>query len=326
MSESTQTDPSHVVILSGGVGGAKLVLGMSQIVTHEQLTVIANTGDDFEHLGLSISPDLDTLMYTLGGLVNPETGWGCRDESWNFMGALEKLGAPTWFRLGDRDLATHIERSRRLTAGKTLTETTAELCTRLGVHARILPMSNDVVRTKIITPNDAIDFQHYFVREQAKPAITGLEYRGADDAQAAPGVIEALQAPGLAAIIIAPSNPWLSVNPILAIDAIRAAIIESPAPVIAVSPIVDGAAIKGPTAKIMRELGLDASALAIAQHYRELLDAFILDRTDQQMTARIEALGLRVVSIDTIMKCLDDKTRVAGAALELAQALSGITK
>jgi LPPG:FO 2-phospho-L-lactate transferase len=311
-----------VAVLSGGVGGAKLVLGLSRVLSDGQLTVIANTGDDFEHLGLAISPDLDTLTYTLAGEVNAETGWGLRDESWHFMEALAQLGGETWFRLGDRDLATHVERTRRLAAGERLTEITRDFCRRLGVATRILPMSDQAVRTRVSTDRGPLDFQHYFVREQAAPEVIGLDYVGASDSFPSDEVLEVLRKTDLSAIIIAPSNPYLSIDPILAIPAIKEALRGTNAPVVAVSPIVHGIAIKGPTAKIMSELGLTASADNIARHYDELLDGFILDSTDGNMVAEIETSALKVTSCDTIMRSLEDKIRVANATLEFADSLS----
>lgn len=310
-----------VVVLSGGVGGAKLVLGLSHVLNDEQLVVVANTGDDFEHLGLAIAPDIDTLIYTLAGQVNPETGWGLRDETWRFMEALEKLGAETWFRLGDRDLATHIDRSRRLANGESLTAITANFCRRLSVKARILPMTDDTVRTRVATDAGLLDFQHYFVRDQARPAVTGLTYAGAAEAAATQEVLDALRKPGVSAIIIAPSNPYLSIDPILAIPAIKSAIRDSEAPVVAVSPIVAGKAIKGPTAKIMTELGLPVSATSIANHYRGLIDGFILDSTDGNMMRQLEAPDLTATNCDTIMASLEDKIRVARSSLEFAESL-----
>jgi len=312
----------NVVVLSGGVGGAKLVLGLSRILTDGQLTVIANTGDDFEHLGLAISPDLDTLTYTLAGEVNAETGGGLRHETWSFMASLEQLGGETWFRLGDRDLATHIERTRRLAAGESLTEITGDFCRSLTVTTNILPMSDEAVRTRIRTDNGPLDFQHYFVRDQAVPKVIGLDYVGAADAAPSDKVLEVLRKTNLSAIIIAPSNPYLSIDPILAIPAIDAAIRGADAPVVAVSPIVHGMAVKGPTAKIMTELDLTASADNIARHYGDLINGFILDTTDGNMVEQIETPSLKVTSCDTIMKSLEDKIRVANSSLEFAHSLS----
>jgi LPPG:FO 2-phospho-L-lactate transferase len=311
---------SRYTVLSGGVGGAKLVLGLAQLFPDERLTVIANTGDDFTHLGLAISPDLDTLMYTLAGEVNAETGWGRQDESWNFMDSLEKLGGDTWFRLGDRDLATHVERTQQLAAGKNLTEVTANLCSRLEVRTRILPMTDDAVRTHVDTDAGPLGFQQYFVRDRAEPSVTRLTYPGADAARPAAGVLEALQ--DTDAIFIAPSNPYLSIDPILAIAPIREAIVSAAAPVIAVSPIVGDAAIKGPTAKIMKELGFEVSAVSIARHYHGLIDGFVLDSTDRDMAEQVENLGLGVTICDTIMRTLENKARLARAIVDFAASLA----
>ena len=311
-----------VVVLSGGVGGAKLALGLSRVLTDEQLTVIGNTGDDFEHLGLAISPDLDTLMYTLAGEINPETGWGMDHETWSFLDALEKLGGETWFRLGDRDLATHIERTRRLAEGESLSEITRDFCNKMKVSTKILPMSDDTVRTQVQTDRGQLDFQHYFVRDRAIPKVIGLDYVGASAVEPCLEVLEVLRKTDLAAIIIAPSNPYLSIDPILAIPAIDAAIRATNAPIIAVSPIVQGMAIKGPTAKIMAELGIEPSAGNIARHYGDLIDGFILDATDGTMAEQIESADLKVTSCDTIMRSLEDKIRVANLSLDFANSIS----
>lgn len=310
-----------VVVLSGGVGGAKLVTGLDHLLDDGQLVIIANTGDDFEHLGLAISPDLDTLMYTLAGRVNTDTGWGLRDETWSFMDALATLGAETWFRLGDRDVATHVERTRRLRAGQSLTDVTRFFCKQLSVTRRILPMTDQPVRTHVLTDDGPLDFQHYFVRDAAKPRVTGLDYAGAADARATDEVLRALQDPHLTAVIIAPSNPYLSIDPILAVKEITAAIRAAEAPIVAVSPIVRGLAIKGPTAKIMVELGRDASALEVARHYGGLLDGFILDTTDGNMLKQVESEGLRATSCNTMMDTAEDKIRVARTTLKFAESL-----
>jgi len=310
-----------VVALTGGVGGAKLVLGLSHILEDAQLTAIVNTGDDFEHLGLPICPDLDTLMYTLAGEVNPETGWGCRDETWSFMHALERLHTETWFRIGDRDLATHVVRAQLLAEQATLTEVTQILCTRLSIRTRILPMSDAPVRTRVVTDCGRLDFQHYFVRERAEPVVRKLEYAGADSAEPTAAVLAALRDPDLAAIVIAPSNPYLSIDPILAVPGLRAAVCATAAPIVAVSPIVGGTALKGPTAKIMSELGIEPSAVAISRHYGTLLDGFIVDEQDRKMVSGPKKLDLPIRIDDTIMNTLDDKIRLARATLDFARSI-----
>ena len=312
----------HIVALTGGVGGAKLVLGLSRILADTQLTAIVNTGDDFEHLGLPICPDLDTLMYTLAGEVNPETGWGCRDETWSFMNAIERLRAETWFRLGDRDLATHVVRAQLLAEQATLTEVTQVLCERLSIRTRVLPMSDTPVRTRVMTDHGRLDFQHYFVRDRARPVVSALEYAGADSAVPTPAVLSALGDPDLAAIVIAPSNPYLSIDPILAVPGLHAALRTAAAPIIAVSPIVGGIALKGPAAKIMEELGIEPSAESVARHYGSLLDGFIVDEQDRKMVSGAKKIDLPIRIYDTIMNTLDDKISLARETLDFARSIS----
>ena len=305
-------------VLSGGIGGAKLVLGLQQILPAEQLQVIANTGDDFDHLGLPICPDLDTLMYTLAGTVNSVTGWGLRDESWHFMDALEQLGGATWFKLGDRDLATHIRRRQLLNAGRNLSEATTELFQAANVQTRVWPMSNSTVRTRIYTDSEILDFQDYFVRLQAEPVATGFSYAGSNEAAGSPGALAALTMDNLAAVIVSPSNPWLSIDPILSLSDIKSTITNCYAPVVGISPIVGGCAIKGPTAKLMREMNMEVSAYSIARHYKGILDGLIIDHEDADQRAAIEALGLRVSITNTIMKTLQEKKALAQFTLEFA--------
>ncbi len=248
-----------MVALSGGIGGAKLALGLSRIVAADNLLVVANVGDDFEHLGLHVSPDVDTLMYTLAGLDNTKLGWGRRDETWSFMETLAALGGEDWFRLGDRDLAVHVERTRRLRLGETLSAITADFCRRLGVGPCVLPVTNDPVRTRLRTDEGWLDFQDYFVRLQCRPVVRELAFKGADEARPHPDLLAALRDERLRAVIICPSNPFISVEPILAVPGTREAISACLAPVIAVSPIIGGRAVKGPTAKMMTELGMAPS-------------------------------------------------------------------
>src|ERR1700726_3117190 len=263
-----------VLALSGGIGGAKLALGLSRVLPPGELTIVANTGDDFEHLGLLISPDFDTLLYTLAGLNDAARGWGRGDETWTFMKALSALGGETWFQLGDGDLAIHVERTRRLAAGETLSHITDDFCRRLGVGARLLPMSEDRVRTHVRTSDGWLDFQDYFVRRRCAPEVNELAYDGAAQARPHPAFISALADGRLRAVIICPSNPYLSVDPILAPPGVRAALKACPAPVIAVSPIIGGRAVKGPTAKMMSELGSPVTAAAGAQHHGGLIDPY----------------------------------------------------
>ena len=312
------TADAFVLALTGGVGGAKLCLGLQRVLPAGALRVIVNTGDDFEHLGLAISPDVDTTLYTLAGLANTELGWGRQDETWSFMRVLATLGGPTWFRLGDADLALHIERTRRLAAGETLTNIIADIARRFGIPSRVLPMSDDSVRTMVGTAEGELGFQEYFVRERCAPEVTRLRYAGADSARIASAAADALEDPRLAAIIIAPSNPYLSIDPALAIPGMRSALHARRAPVIAVTPLIGDAAVKGPTAKIMRELGLAPSALTVCEHYRNFIDGFVLDERDAALAGR---LALPMKLCDTLMHSLEDRERVARCALALAQEL-----
>ncbi len=307
-----------VLALSGGVGGAKLALGLSHVVAPENLLIVANTGDDFEHLGLSISPDIDTLTYALAGLDNQILGWGRRDETWSFMETLGALGGPAWFRLGDRDLALHVQRTLRLKAGDSLAAITADITARLGIAARILPMSNDPVRTRVDSDEGILDFQDYFVGRQCRPVVKSFHFAGAEAATPHPDFLAALQNPRLRAVIICPSNPFISVEPILALPGIRAALAACPAPVVAVSPIIGGKAVKGPTAKMMTELGIIPSAAAVAQRYGHLLNGYIIDTKDE---AEAQGLALRTVLAPTLMTTLDDKIALARTALDLADSL-----
>ena len=307
-----------VLALSGGVGGAKLALGLYRVLPPEALSVVANTGDDFVHLGLHVSPDLDTLLYTLSGLDNPETGWGRRGETWTFMQALASLGGETWFKLGDGDLATHVERTRRLAAGESLSEITDDFRRRLGIRARLLPMSDDPVRTWLLTDEGRLDFQDYFVRRQARPAVREILYDGAAAARPQPQIMAALADPALRLVVLCPSNPFLSIDPILALPDLRAALAACSAPVVAVSPIIGGRAVKGPTAKIMGELGLPIADAAVARHYRDILDLYIADAADAD---RLGDLDLPVRFVPTLMATLADREALARAVLLAAAGL-----
>src|SRR6516165_140331 len=266
-----------VVAVSGGIGGAKLALGLSRIVPGDNLLVIANVGDDFEHLGLHVSPDVDTLMYTLAGLDNTKLGWGRKDETWSFMETLTALGGEDWFRLGDRDLAVHVERTRRLRQGEALSAITNDFCRRLGVGPRVLPATDDRLRTRLRTDEGWLDFQDYFVRLQCRPVIRELAFEGAEHARPHPELLAALRDEQMRAVIVCPSNPFISIEPILAASGMREALSACAAPVIAVSPIIGGRALKGPTAKMMAELGLTPSAAAVAERYRGLIDGYVMD-------------------------------------------------
>jgi len=305
-----------VLALSGGVGGAKLALGLYRTLPPDTLTIVANTGDDFEHLGLAISPDLDTLLYTLSGQDNPELGWGRRGETWNFMAALEALGGETWFRLGDGDLATHVERTRRLNSGESLSSIIDDFRRRLGIAARLIPMSDDPVRTRLLTPEGWLDFQDYFVRLRCAPIVQEIAFAGAERASAHPDLVAALADPRLRAVVVCPSNPFISVDPILAVPGIRAALRQCPAPVVAVSPIIAGKAVKGPTAKMMAELGLPVDAAAVARHYGDFLDLYIADEED---AASIAGLDVPVVLARTLMQTLADREALARTVIAAAE-------
>jgi len=319
---SAAANRNLVVALCGGIGGAKLALGLSRVVAGADLMVVANTGDDFEHFGLAISPDLDTVMYTLAGLDDPQRGWGRRNETWTFMAALEALGGETWFALGDGDLATHVERTRRLRAGEALSTVTADFCRRLGIAARLVPMTDDIVRTRLRTDEGWLDFQDYFVRRRCAPRILEVIYDGAGTARAHPDVLAALGDPRLRAVVICPSNPFLSIEPILAVPDLREAMARAAAPVVAVSPIIGGRAVKGPTAKMMSELGLEVSAAAVTRRYRDLLDAYVLDGAD---AADAGKLGIPVTLAHTLMTTLADRENLAQHVLASADALAKAT-
>ena len=317
-----QPRPGSFTLLSGGVGGAKLALGLDRILQPGQLEIIANTGDDFEHLGLPVCPDIDTLIYTLAGVADPDKGWGLANESWAFMRAVEELHGPAWFSLGDRDLETHAHRRVLLREGLSLTAATRQLCDLHELRSRVLPMSDSKVSTHIRTSSEIIDFQNYFVRLKAEPEAVGFEYRGSETAQATQAVLDALSHPDLAAVLIAPSNPWLSIDPILSLSDICSAVNNVRAPVIAVSPVIGGTAVKGPTAKLMRELGLTVGNPAIAEHYAGVIDGLIIDSADAAEAPAVEALGIRVAVTDTLMQRVEEKTALAGFALDFAHALA----
>ncbi len=311
------SDKRNWVALSGGVGGAKLALGLVRVLG-ERLTVIVNTGDDFEHLGLHVSPDIDTAIYTLADVVNPDTGWGRRNETWTFMRAIGELGGPSWFNLGDGDLAMHVERTRRLRAGESLTEICAFVRAAYGIAARVVPMSDDPVRTIVETDKGTLGFQEYFVGEQCRPVVSAIRFDGAERSRPSAAVLEALSDPNLAGIIICPSNPYLSVDPILAVPGFADAMRASKAPVVAVSPIVGGKAIKGPAAKIMGELGISPDAVSISRHYAGLIDGFVLDATDADLDDQI---SIPTLVVNTVMRTLDDKIALARDCLSFCRGL-----
>jgi len=290
----------RIVALAGGVGGAKLAHGLAQIMPPEDLTIIVNTGDDFEHLGLTICPDLDTVCYTLAGLANPETGWGRENETWNTISNIERLGGPNWFRLGDQDFGTHLERTRRLNDGQSLSQVTKDFCKAWGIKQTVLPMTDSPVRTIVDTDEGELAFQEYFVHRRCEPRVKGFRFDGVKGAQPAIGVREAIES--AQAIVICPSNPWVSVDPILRV------IQKINKPVVAVSPIIGGKTVKGPAAKMFAELGIDPSALSVAKHYQGLLSGFVLDNTDKHLSDKIET---RTLVTDTLMNSDTDRARLA---------------
>ena len=297
-----------LVALAGGVGGAKFAHGLAQSIPPRDLTVIVNTGDDFEHYGLHICPDLDTVCYTLAGIANPETGWGRVDETWNVIDQASKLGGPAWFRLGDQDLGTHLERTRRLEAGQSLSHVTNDFCEAWGIKQNVLPMSDQPVRTIVQTDEGDLAFQEYFVHRRCEPHVRGFRFEGADMAKPAPGVSEAIQSAD--AVIVCPSNPWVSIDPILRI------VKRIEQPVVAISPIIGGQTVKGPAAKMYRELGIEPSALAVARHYRDLATGFVLDHIDRQLEGEIRSLSMRTFVTNTLMNSHDDRKRLAMDVLD----------
>jgi LPPG:FO 2-phospho-L-lactate transferase len=317
---SLNQEQKMVVALAGGVGGAKLADGLMQVL-RERLTVIVNTGDDFEHLGLHISPDLDTVMYTLSGVADPVQGWGIAGETWAFMDQISRLGGANWFRLGDRDLATHVTRTARLKAGDTLTKSTADLCRAFAIAARVLPVTDDAVRTVIHSGDHVLDFQDYFVRLRCDVPVTKLSYRGAEIARLNPEIVGMSGAAAPTAVVICPSNPYLSIEPILAVPGMRQWLSGLNVPIVAVSPIVGGAAIKGPAAKIMRELGVAVSATTVAERYRGLIHGLVIDQVDQPLCAAIEATGIAVKVTQTVMRSPADRKNLARDCLSFAATL-----
>lgn len=309
-----------VTALAGGVGGAKLADGLYSSLLPADLSVIVNTGDDFTHWGLNICPDLDTVCYTLAGLANPETGWGRRNESWQTYEQVRLLGGPDWFRLGDKDLGTHLARTQLLREGIPLSTVTGALRQRWGISCRVLPMTDDPCATIVQTAEDGeLAFQEYFVRRRCEPAVTGFRFEGVEHARPAPGVLDALVA--AQAILFCPSNPWVSIDPILQVTRQQFNWQQAAQgrAVVAVSPIIGGETIKGPAAKMFRELGILPSALAVARHYQGILNGFVLDMQDEGLKAEIESLGLQVLVTNTIMTTEDDRKRLAQDVLHFAQ-------
>lgn len=304
----------RVVALAGGVGGAKMASGLAAILPADDLTVIVNTGDDFDHLGLRICPDLDTVTYTLAGLSNPDTGWGREGETWHFLESLAAIGGPTWFRVGDKDLAVHVERTRRLRGGEPLSAVTLAIARSLDIRVGLLPMTDEIVSTVVETDAGDLGFQEYFVARAFRPRVQGFRFVGAEASRPAPGVTESIRAADL--IVLCPSNPWVSLDPILSVPGIRQSIAGHP--VIGVSPIIGGRAVKGPAAKMFAELGIAPSPEAVARHYQDLLAWLVIDRVDADLAGSIRSLGIEPVVRDTLMHTLADRARLAAEILEVA--------
>jgi LPPG:FO 2-phospho-L-lactate transferase len=308
-----------IVALAGGVGAARFLDGLARIVAPRRISVIGNVADDTEIYGLHISPDLDTVMYTLAGLAHRARGWGIAGDTLHCLGALERLGGDCWFELGDRDLATHLYRSERLRQGAALSDITRELSRALGVRASILPVTDDRLRTMVRTRRGTLEFQTWFVRRRARDTVLGVVFEGARRARPAPGVLQAIA--DAAAVVLCPSNPFISIGPILAVPGVRRALRQTRAPVAAISPIVGGRALKGPAARMMKSMGEGASAFHVARLYRDFVDVFVLDTLDRALAPRIEALGMRAVVTNTIMSGVPQRKALAGAvlrALEIA--------
>jgi LPPG:FO 2-phospho-L-lactate transferase len=309
-----------IVALAGGVGGAKLARGLARIAGAD-LSVIVNTGDDFDHFDLRICPDLDTITYTLAGKANPVTGWGLEGDTWNFMAQVSALAGEDWFQLGDRDLAVHVLRSQLLRRGESLTHVTRKIAAQLGVKAAVLPMSDAPVRTRVETASGLLDFQDYFVRGRCEIPITGLRFDGAARADPTEPVVHALDNARM--VIFCPSNPFVSIDPILAIAGIHDRLKKTRVPRVAVSPIIGGRAVKGPAAKMMAELGYQVSSLTVAKKYRGLIDGMVIDLADADLAGEIEALGMTVKTTRTLMLDPEDSAALAVETMKFAQQIGG---
>ena len=313
--------PSKTLALAGGVGGAKLAAGLQAVLPDGDLAVVVNTADDFRLWGLHISPDLDTVMYTLAGIANPQAGWGIRNETFDALGMLAGYGEDTWFMLGDKDLATHVLRTDRLHKGDSLTEVTADLSAALGVGSAVLPMCDEPVSTLVHTPNGPLEFQDYFVRRRQRDEVLGVDLRGVEGARVTPGTSQALAEAGL--IVLCPSNPVVSIGPILSVPGFSEALAAAPAPKVGVSPIVGGRALKGPADRMMHSLGHEVSAMGVARGYGGMVDAMVIDRTDADEEPAIAGLGLEVLVTDAVMRGERDRGRLAREVLEFGRSLGG---
>jgi LPPG:FO 2-phospho-L-lactate transferase len=314
------SEHGKIVALAGGVGGAKLAHGLYQALAPDTLAVVVNTADDFTHWGLSVSPDLDTVMYTLGGIANESTGWGVADESWNALEAVGRYGGDSWFRIGDKYLATHVLRTKALREGTRLSAVTAELAQALGIRAQLMPMTDDMVATMVRTPEGWLGFQDYFVRRHHSDAVLDIRIEGIEQAAAAPPVLPALT--HARAIIFCPSNPIVSIGPILAVPGLKDAIAARAAPTVAVSPIVGGKALRGPADTMLSTLGHESSALGVARLYQGLVSGMVVDAVDAELEPAIRELGMKVMVVDTVMRSVADRRRLAEAVLAWCETLT----
>ena len=312
---------SKIVALCGGVGGSKLALGLNEILDQKNLSIITNTGDDFLYLGFYICPDIDTVIYTLAGINNPENGWGRKNETWKTLDVLKELGADTWFKLGDKDLAVHLFRSKEKRNGILLTTITRKISNKFGLRTNILPMSNHMVHTTLDTNIGEISFQDYFVRKKCEPVVKNIIFKSKKPV-ATDAVNRALKAQDLNGLVICPSNPYLSIDPILSIPRIKKLIQNLKKPRIAISPIVDGDSIKGPTSKIMQEMGIEVSSSSIAKHYQGLIDGIIIDQSDEAQVNNIEKMGIQVKLANIIVKTKTEKNKLAQESLEFLDEIS----
>jgi LPPG:FO 2-phospho-L-lactate transferase len=309
----------RIAVLCGGIGGVKLVEGLQELLPAEALSVVCNTGDDQEFWGLHVSPDVDTVLYTLAGLINRDQGWGLDSESFQALELLERYGEPTWFKLGDRDLATHVLRTDLLRQGVRLTEITADLARRLGIGCQVIPMSDDRLRTKVVTPDGVLDFQDYFVRRRYEPPVEEVRYEGADKAMPSPEAVAAILS--ATTIILAPSNPIASIGPMLAVSGLRQALAQASGMRIAVSPLIGGEAVKGPTVPMMQAAGLAISPVGVSQAYDGLIDAMVIDRQDVAYKPTLEEHGLKVLVTDTLMEGFEGRLRLAAEVLDFKAAV-----
>jgi LPPG:FO 2-phospho-L-lactate transferase len=313
-----------VTALAGGIGASKFLLGLASAMPPEDITIIANTGDDIELFGLRICPDIDTVTYTLGGVINEETGWGLTGDTFECLQWLARYGEASWFNVGDRDLATHISRTNQMRSGRSLSEVTDGVRRALRVRSTILPMTDAYTPTRVVTDEGEMHFQEYFVRRRCEPRVRGIRFDNIESAEPAPGVVNAILE--AEAVIICPSNPFISIGPILAVPGVRDALRETAGTVVAITPIIGGKALKGPAADMLRDLGHEVSARGVAAMYSDLLDVFILDETDAERAADIRVLGVQPFSTDTVMNSLEDKQQLAGWVLETLEPFQEVTE